>query len=140
MTEEQIQLVQTSFKKVDAISETAAQIFYSRLFELQPEFKESLFKHTDIKDQGKKLMNMIKMAVLGLSDLSKLKPAVEQLGVRHAGYGVIDDHYDTVGEALIYTLGKGLETDFTRDVEDAWIACYGLLAETMKTAANNAKA
>ena len=140
MTEEQIQLVQTSFKKVDAISETAAQIFYSRLFELQPAFKNSLFKNTDINDQGKKLMNMLKMAVLGLSDLSKLKPAVEQLGVRHAGYGVADDHYDTVGEALIYTLGVGLDKDFTNDVEDAWIACYSLLAETMKTAANQAKA
>lgn len=140
MTEEQIQLVQTSFKKVDAISETAAQIFYSRLFELQPAFKNSLFKNTDIKDQGKKLMNMLKMAVLGLSDLSKLKPAVEQLGVRHAGYGVADDHYDTVGEALIYTLGVGLDKEFTNDVEDAWIACYTLLAETMKTAASQAKA
>ncbi len=86
MTENQISLVQESYKKVDAISEAASSIFYTRLFELQPEFRETLFKDTDIKEQGKKLMLMIKTAVNGLKNIDKLVPAVQQLGKRHAGY------------------------------------------------------
>ena len=135
MTERQIELVQTSYQKVDAISEVAAGIFYTKLFELDPELKATLFKHTDIKEQGKKLMNMIKMAVTGLSNLDKLVPAVQQLGQRHSGYGVEDRHYETVGGALVYTLGAGLGDQFDEELKEAWITCYTLLATTMKEAA-----
>lgn len=135
MTEKQIVLVQSTFKKVDAISDAAADIFYTKLFELQPVFKDTLFEDTDIKEQGKKLMNMLKMAVIGVSDLDKLVPAVEQLGARHAGYGVQDAHYDTVAEALIYTLAVGLGDEFTDEVKEAWVSCYTLLADTMKATA-----
>lgn len=135
MTERQIELVQTSYQKVDAISEVAAGIFYTKLFELDPELKATLFKQTDIKEQGKKLMNMIKMAVTGLSNLDKLVPAVQQLGQRHSGYGVEDRHYETVGGALVYTLGAGLGDQFDEELKEAWITCYTLLATTMKEAA-----
>ena len=139
MTERQIELVQTTYKEVDKISEAAAGIFYGKLFELDPVLKETLFKQTDIKEQGKKLMNMIKLAVLGLSDLEKLVPAVQQLGVRHAGYGVMDQHYDTVGNALLQTLAAGLGESFDDEVKEAWTSCYMLLAATMKDAANASK-
>ena len=62
-----------------------------------------------MQEQGKKLMTMITVAVNGLNDLEKIVSAVKALGVRHVGYGVKDSHYDTVGSALIWTLGKGLE-------------------------------
>ena len=52
------------------------------------------------------------------------------------GYGVKDAHYDTVGEALIWTLGKGLGDSFTDDVKEAWVTAYGILAATMKDAAS----
>jgi len=62
-------------------------------------------------------------------------PAVQEMGRRHVDYGVKDEHYDTVGEALIWTLGAGLKDDFTEDTKAAWIGVYTLVATTMKEAA-----
>ena len=133
MTPEQIKLIQESFAKVAPIADTAAEIFYAKLFELNPEVKP-LFK-TDLKEQGAKLMATLTVVVNGLTDLDSIVPAVQDLGRRHVEYGVVDSHYDTVGEALIWTLGKGLGDAFTDKTREAWIAAYGILAATMKDAA-----
>jgi hemoglobin-like flavoprotein len=133
MTPEQIALVRSSFAKVVPIKETAADLFYGRLFELDPSLKP-LFKG-DIKEQGLKLMAMIGTAVGGLDRLDSIVPAVQALGRRHAGYGVKDEHYDTVAIALLWTLEQGLGAAFTPDVKTAWTSAYGVLAGTMKEAA-----
>jgi hemoglobin-like flavoprotein len=136
MTPDQKTLVQESFKSVAPIADTAAKLFYQKLFELNPEL-EPLFKG-DMEEQGKKLMKMIATAVNGLDHLEELVPAVQDLGVRHVGYGVKDKDYDTVGEALIWTLQQGLGDSFTPEVQEAWIAVYGVLSDTMKGAAAEA--
>ncbi|MBK1879985.1 globin family protein [Pelagicoccus mobilis] len=136
MTETQIQLVQSSWEKCIPIADTAASLFYSKLFELDPSLKP-LFK-SDIKEQGKKLMTMITTAVRGLSNLEAIVGAVQDMGRRHAGYGVKEEHYETVGSALIWTLKKGLGDDFDEATEEAWVATYTLLASTMKDAAAEA--
>ena len=133
MTSEQKVLVQSTFAKVAPIADTAAAMFYTRLFELDPSLRV-LFT-ADLTEQGRKLMQMIAVAVNGLDRLDELVPAVRQLGVRHARYGVQDQHYDTVAEALLWTLQRGLGSDFTPAVKDAWTAVYGVLAATMKEAA-----
>ncbi|WP_169568299.1 globin family protein [Sneathiella limimaris] len=133
MTPKQIELVQTSFKSVAAISEQAAELFYNRLFELDPSLKP-LFKG-NMKEQGKKLMATIGVAVSSLKNLEKIRPTVEALGKSHKDYGVQDRHYDTVAEALIWTLGKGLGDAFTEDVKAAWVETYTTLATIMKEAA-----
>ena len=131
MTPDQISLVQKSFEIVPA--EIAADLFYARLFELDPSLRP-LFKG-DMKAQGAKLMDMIAVAVRGLSNLDRIVPAVQELGVRHSGYGVTPGHYDTVGSALLWTLEKGLSEQFTDDVREAWTAAYILLSSTMIDAA-----
>lgn len=133
MTNTQKTLVQTTFAKVAPISETAADLFYGKLFEIDPSLRP-LFKG-DLKEQGRKLMAMLALAVNGLDRLSELVPAVQQLGVRHVRYGVTDAHYDTVATALLWTLEQGLGPDFTPEVKDAWVAVYTVLATTMKEAA-----
>jgi hemoglobin-like flavoprotein len=133
MTPRQVELVQTTWAQVVPISEQAAALFYGRLFELDPNLKP-MFK-SDIKEQGRKLMQMITAAVGGLKDLGKLVPVVENLGRRHVGYGVVDAHYDTVGAALLWTLEKGLGSAFTPEVKEAWATVYTVLATTMKKAA-----
>ena len=95
----QVRLVQESFAKVEPIAEAAAELFYNKLFELDPGLK-ALFK-TDMKMQGRKLMAMLKLAVKGLDDLEKLVPVVQDLGRRHVAYGVQRAHYATVGQALL---------------------------------------
>ncbi len=136
ITEQQIALVQESWDKVVPIQETAAELFYGQLFEIAPEVKP-LFKG-DMKSQGRKLMTMLNTAVKSLNDLDAIVPAVQDMGKRHVGYGVKDEHYDVVAEALLWTLGKGLGDDFTDEVKDAWVAVYTLVATVMKDAAAEA--
>lgn len=138
MTPQEIVLVKTSFRKIVPIADQAAALFYARLFELDPSLRE-LF-HGDMSSQGRKLMQMIGLAVNGLDRLDSLAPSIRQLGMRHAGYQVRDEHYDTVGEALLWTLGKGLGADFTNEMQAAWAGVYWLLAETMKAGTRDALA
>lgn len=130
LTLEQKNLVQASWEKVKPISETAAELFYGKLFELDPELKP-MFANSDMKEQGKKLMIMIGTAVRGLDTLGELVPAVQKLGERHVGYGVKASHYDTVGAALLDTLEKGLGEDFTTEAKEAWTITYTTLAQVM---------
>lgn len=133
MTPEQIGLVQGSWAKVVPIKETAAELFYGRLFELDPSLRP-LFKG-DIKEQGRKLMTMINVAVSSLDRLDSIVPAVQELGRRHAGYGVQQGHYTTVASALLWTLEKGLGDAFTPAVKEAWTRTYMVLAGAMQSAA-----
>ena len=131
MTNEQIKLVQESFKQVAPIAETAAQLFYARLFELDPDL-ELLFKG-NLTEQGRKLMQMLGLAVNSLDRMDQLLPVVRSLGTRHVSYGVRDRDYDTVGRALLWTLRKGLGEAFTPDVEAAWSNVYATLASAMQS-------
>jgi len=136
MSPEEIKLVQSTFQKVVPIAEDAAAMFYARLFELNPKLK-ALFKG-EMVGQGKKLMAMLATAVNGLDKLDEIVPAVRKLGVQHIAYGVKEQDYDTVGEALLWTLGQGLGDAFTPEVKTAWTEAYVLLATTMKDAAKEA--
>jgi len=136
MTPEQKNLVQTSFEQIKPIADTAAALFYGRLFDLDPRL-EPLFKG-DLNEQGRKLMHMIGLAVRGLNRLEELMPLLHELGARHAGYGVTERDYETVGSALLWTLEQGLGEVFTPEVRHAWIAVYELLAGTMKAGAGEA--
>lgn len=129
MTPDQIAMVQDSFKKVLPIADVAADIFYDKLFEIAPSVRP-LFPE-DMSEQKKKLMQMIAIAVNGLTNLEAIVPAVQDLGRRHNGYDVTEDHYGYVGEALLFTLGKGLGDDFTDELKAAWTETYGTLASVM---------
>ena len=132
MTPQQIELVQTSFKKVVPIAGTAADLFYDRLFEIAPAVRP-MFPQ-DLKEQKVKLMAMLGTAVTNLHRLDEILPAVKALGQRHKGYGVSDAHYAPVGAALLWTLEKGLGADFTPEVKAAWTETYTALAGVMTTA------
>ena len=133
VTLRQIELVQDTFDVIAPIADDAAALFYRRLFEIDPTLR-AMFKG-DMAEQRRKLMQMLTAAVKGLPRLDRLVPVVEELGRRHATYGVTDDHYDTVGAALLWTLEKGLGDAFTDEAREAWATVYGLLATTMKQAA-----
>ncbi|MCH8894251.1 MAG: hemin receptor [Chloroflexi bacterium] len=133
MDAQQINLVQKSWSKILPISDKAAELFYNRLFEIDPSTKV-LFRG-DMEVQGRKLMQMITAAVNGLNDLDGLVPVVQDLGRRHGGYGVQEKHYGSVGSALLWTLEQGLGDDFTPEVKIAWTETYMLLAGVMQDAA-----
>ena len=137
MTPDQIKLVQETFKSVQPIAAQAADLFYGRLFEIAPQVRP-LFP-ADLAEQKRKLMGMLGTAVTNLHQVEKIVPAVQDLGRRHSGYGVTEAHYAPVGEALIWTLDKGLGPAFTPEVKDAWLGAYTTLAGVMKDAARTAK-
>ncbi len=138
MTPTEKSLVQQTFPLVIPIAEQAAALFYGRLFELDPSLKP-LFK-IDMREQGKKLMQMIGYSVSKLDALDELVPAVAALGRKHAGYGVKERDYQTVGAALLWTLEQGLGPAFTPEVKAAWTTVYQVLAETMKAGAKSVAA
>ncbi len=111
------------------IAETAAGLFYGRLFEITPEVKP-LFSG-DMKEQGRKLMTTLAVVVNNLKNPDVIVPAAKALAVKHVGYGVTAEHYAPVGAALIWTLEQGLGDDFTPETRDAWIAAYTLLSGIM---------
>ena len=136
-TASDIALVRRTFDLVVPIAGVAADIFYERLFYMAPSLRR-MFPE-DMRDQKRKLMMMIAMAVNGLSDLDRLAPQLVALGARHAGYGVKDHHYKVVGEALIWTLERGLADAWTPEVECAWVRVYLLLAATMQAGADEVR-
>ena len=133
MKPEEINLVQSTWAQVVPIEEQAAELFYGRLFELDPSL-EPLFKG-DMKAQGQKRMAMIGTAVGGLTQPETIVPALRDLGRRHVGYGVQAQHYDTVGAALLWTLEKGLGPAFTPETRQSWAQTHDLVAGVMKEAA-----
>jgi hemoglobin-like flavoprotein len=133
MTPTQVALLQASWKQVAPIADQAAELLYGRLFELDPSLRP-LFRG-DMTEQGRRLMSMMTFVVGSLTRFESLVPAVQALGRRHAGYGVEDQHYETVESALIWTLKQGLGAAFSKEVEEAWRTAYGVLATTMKEAA-----
>lgn len=129
LTPQQIADVQRTWELCVPIADTAADLFYAKLFELDPSLR-AIFP-SDMKEQKKKLMTMITTAVRSLNDLDALVPVVQALGKRHVAYKVKDQDYDTVGAALLDTLEKGLGKEWTPPVKEAWVAVYGVLASVM---------
>lgn len=129
MTPDQVKLVQDSFAKVVPISETAAELFYGRLFEIAPQVK--VMFPADMTEQRRKLMAMLAAVVNGLGNLTSILPAASALAKRHVSYGAKAEHYPVVGSALLWTLEKGLGDGWTPDVAAAWTTAYGTLSGYM---------
>jgi len=129
MTPEQVKLVQQSFAQVAPIADTAATMFYERLFATAPAVAP-LF-HGDMAEQRRKLMATLATVVGGLGNIETVLPAAGALAKRHVAYGVKPEHFDQVGAALLWTLERGLGAEWTSDLAAAWTDAYALLSEYM---------
>jgi len=139
MLPQQKLLIQASWAQVVPIADQAAAIFYQRLFETDPSAR-TLFGTADMTQQRRKLVQVLNVAVSSLDNLGALTKTVEDLGRHHAGYGVQESHYDSVGIALIWTLEQGLGSAFTPATAAAWKELYGLLSATMRRAQHEVSA
>lgn len=133
MTPEQVAIIKSNFTQVVGQKETVGLMFYERLFTIAPETK-SLFKG-DLKAQSRKLMDTLALAIGMLRDMPTLVATLEGLAKRHVSYGVKDEHYAKVGEALLWTLEKELGAAFTADAKAAWAVLYGAVSDIMRKAA-----
>ena len=137
MLPKQKMLIQETWAQVVPIADRAAAIFYQRLFEVDPSTR-ALFNTTDMAQQRKKLIQVLSVAVSSLDNLGALGKTVEDLGRRHAGYGVKDAHYDSVGVALLWTLEQGLGKAWSPEAAAAWKEVYGVLSSIMRLAQQEA--
>jgi hemoglobin-like flavoprotein len=145
LTESDRKAVRQSFRLVVPIADTAADLFYKRLFELKPDYRR-LFAD-DIAAQKRKLLRMLAFIVRSLDykdtewrdDVppeQDLMLVVLALGRRHSDlYRIPSESYAFVGEALLWTLDYGLGEAFTQEVRGAWTRLYTLLAQTMRLGA-----
>ena len=130
MTPAQVDLLQRTWRSVLPIGDTAAELFYGKLFSLDPRLRP-LFKN-DMKEQGRNLTAMISVAVGSLAHPERIERAVRELGRRHAAYGVRKEHYATVCVALLWMLEKSLGEAFTPEARHAWSDAYALLTGMMQ--------
>lgn len=135
MSSQQIKLVKSTwflFRNIDP--KLVGDVFYSKLFFDYPQLRPMFPKK--MADQYEKLIQMLNTIVAGLEDIEALGTAIGAMAERHTGYGVRPEHYDAVGEALLWTLEQGLRTDWNEAVKDAWLTCYTILAQAMINAGN----
>lgn len=132
LTTKQKIIVQTTFAQVTDADKLASR-FYDRLFEIDPT-TQPLFTH-DMAEQRKKLMQTIAVVVNGLDDLSPLIPAIQNLARRHVTYSVTQEHWLSVGSALLWALEDAFGAAFTNEVREAWAAAYSLIADVAIDAA-----
>jgi len=130
MSPDDMETVRRSFCKVATLNAQVGVQFYERLFALDPGLR-ALFGD-DIRPQAERLVAALASAVRHLSNPAALEGTLRALGERHRGYGVRDEHYATVGEALLSTLEINLGPEFTPDVRGAWLALYGMVARMMR--------
>lgn len=129
MTWEQIYLVRKSFAEIERHHEVAALIFYKKLFALGPEVRP-MFKN-DIVVQSAKLIDMLATLISMIERTGDLSSELRLMGARHKTYGVKDEHYPMVGQALLAMVEETMNGAYTPQLEEAWQALYALVSNTM---------
>lgn len=133
MTPDQVYLIRKSFSELSRTDHVAALVFYRRLFEIDPALRP-MFKN-DIEEQSRKLLEMLAVLIAMLERPLGLELELKAMGARHQEYGVRDDHYATVGQALLDMLAEVLDARFTPEVRAAWTALYAAVELFMKAGA-----
>jgi hemoglobin-like flavoprotein len=130
MTREQRILLRQTFENLIPLPRKFGQLFYQRLFELDPSLRD-LFRG-ELDQQASMLVQALALAVLKLIDEGRVSDHVADLGVRHRDYGVLGAHYQTFGQALVWTLEQRLGDGFTPQLREAWEEAYRELAVAMQ--------
>jgi hemoglobin-like flavoprotein len=130
MTSHQINLIRLSWAKVSAIDPlVVGDLFYGKIFEIAPNAREMFTR--PIPEQSKKVFAMLNYVITKLDRLEDIIGEIGKLARRHTTYGVKEEHYTVVGNALLWTLEKGLGEDWNEELKEAWADCYSTLATAM---------
>jgi hemoglobin-like flavoprotein len=129
-TELQVELLEASFAKIKPQADDFVTSFYENLFTDYPA-AQPLFAHTDMKEQGKKLLASLVFVVENLRKPGQLSEALKGLGARHVKYGALPEHYPLVGNTILKTFGQYLGADWTEETKQAWVNAYGLITQVM---------
>lgn len=126
----EVSLIKKSWNQVRNIDPVAVgDAFYTKLFFEHPELRKMFPGEMDV--QYIKLMDMLNTMVTHLDKLDELTGDIIAMAKRHEGYGVKPEHYEPVGQALLWTLKTGLGAEWTEELKEAWTKCYGIVANAM---------
>ena len=131
LTPDQIRLIQTSWSQVVPLAYTFSGEFYERLFTLDPSARE-LFAPRNFGEQRGKFIQMLSLIVRDLSYPERLHAEVLDLARRHAHYGVRAEQYETMANALLWTLERALGSAFTPPTREAWASAYASWTAVMR--------
>lgn len=137
MTDRKTLIIKTSWSYVIAEREMTGEMFYDKLFELNPAL-QAMFPQ-DMEQQIGKLIDMITYMVSRMQVMSEIQKDIDAMAVRHAGYGVHDAHYATVGDALIWVLEKRLGDQWDEETRQSWTELYDMWATSMIKASHEAR-
>jgi hemoglobin-like flavoprotein len=130
MTSDQIKLVKKSWKHLMAVDPViVGDAFYSKLFADHPGLRKLFPKEMNL--QYKKLIDMLSSIIMTLDHPEQMSEELSAMGERHVGYGVMLEHYDHVGTALMWTLSKAIGHEWDERMEEAWRSCYREITEKM---------
>lgn len=129
-----VEIIRTSFELVEPQAEELARHFYAVLFSRAPETRD-LFP-VNMEVQRSRLLRALVHVVQMVDQPDQLVPFLEQLGRDHRKFGVITQHYDAVGAALLDAIATFAGPAWTPPVEKAWTDAYGVVASAMRTASD----
>ncbi len=129
LTVEQKRLVRLSFLRVEPALDLVAQLFFLKLFRLDPSLRKKFSGPIEV--QARKFAAGAKLAMISLGHEDGLAPTLKLLGARHRQLGIQSRHYRTMSRALVWTLERSLETKFDRDTKDAWNALLSSFTRIM---------
>ena len=132
-------LLRASFDLAVSRRPDLTERFYQTLFERYPSLR-SLFQHTSTAAQAKMLAHALSALLEHLEDTWWLTGALHRLGERHASYGVTDEMYDQVGDALLATFAEALDAAWTPELADQWQLAYQTVAGIMRSCGKQAAA
>lgn len=129
MTPAERDCIRATFRKILPMSDAFGMQFYDHLFRINPVLR-ALFP-VRLNEQADRLMDALSAMIDALEHPHQFRAKFAPIGERHVRYGVLPEHYDDVGAALLLTLQNRLGDDFTTDVEVAWAAVYGEMVDAM---------
>lgn len=128
-----VQLIRESWAVVEPRDDEVAQFFYGMLFSLSPETRE-LFA-VNMQVQRSRLLRALVHVIQMVDRPDELLPFLHQLGRDHRKFGVVLDHYEAVGTALLASIKRYAGDSWTDSVERAWAEAYTVMASAMTDAA-----
>ncbi|WP_133904319.1 FAD-binding oxidoreductase [Actinophytocola oryzae] len=130
-----VRLVRESFAVVEPHSDKVAELFYATLFSIAPAARE-LFP-VNMEVQRSRLLRALVHIVQMVDRPDDLMPFLWQLGRDHRKFGVVTQHYEAVGMALISGVKAYAGNVWTNDVERAWAEAYTIMARAMLESSNS---
>lgn len=128
-----VRLIRESYAVVEPHADEVAKFFYGTLFSIAPHTRELFAANMEV--QRSRLLRALVHVIQMVDKPDELLPFLQQLGRDHRKFGVVTQHYEAVGTALLASIKRYAGDSWTDQVERAWAEAYTVMASAMTEAA-----